>query len=166
MLQPDSLRVSDPSVVARFLQVRSLIDLHLAKVERLIQERYHVQPTRRIHSTLISHVRGGFVRPGEGELWPVVFMTTIDISVALCIDLTSDRVAGLGTMINGPQRIRHRGWEDWWGWERPLAGLHPDFFDLSAELQEDAVAAWYSSGLEWLAGSGLLQRKSALLRSE
>jgi hypothetical protein len=161
MLPADSLRVSDPVVVARYLQVRSLMhDYHLARVERLILERYAVQSSRRIHSTLMSHVRAGFLRPGEGELWPVVFMTAVDIVLALCIDLSSERVAGLGTMINGPRRIRQRGWEDWWGWERPASALHPAFFDLSAAQQEDAVAAWYSEGLEWLAGSGLLLRKS------
>ena len=157
----DSLRISDAAVVARYLQVRSLMhDHHLARVERLILEHYLVQPSRRIHSTLISHVRTGFHRPGEGELWPVVFLTTVDISVGLCVDLTGERVAGLGTMINGPRRIRQRGWEDWWGWERPASALHADFFALTAAQQEDAVVAWYSEGLEWLAGSGLLRRKS------
>jgi hypothetical protein len=166
MLQPDSLRVSDTSVVARFLQVRSLIHDHLGRVEQMIQDLYHVEPTRRVHPTLISHVRSGFIRPGEGELWPVFFLTTIDLSVALCLDLTADRVASLGTTINGPQRIRQRGWEDWWGWEKPLAGLHTDFYELPAERQQDAILAWYTTNLEWLAGSGLLQKKSALLRSE
>jgi hypothetical protein len=161
MLPSDSLRVSDAAVVARFLEVRALMhDVHLARVERLILERYIVQPTRRIHSTLISHVRYGFIRPGEGDLWPVVFMTTVDISVALCLELNSERVANLGTTINGPRHIRHRGWEDWWGWERHLADLHPGFFDLSSSLQEDTIANWYTAGLEWLAGAGLLRKKS------
>jgi hypothetical protein len=160
MLSSDSLRASDPAVIARFLEVRSLLhDAHLPRVERLILDRYLVQPTRRIRSTLVSHVRNGFIRPGEGELWPVVFMTTLDISVALCVKLPDERVASLGTTINGPQRIRQRGWEDWWGWERPLAELHPSFFELSAAQQQDAVAAWFAAGLEWLAGAGLLRRK-------
>jgi hypothetical protein len=157
----DSLRASDAGVVARFLEVRSLLhDRHLARVERLIVDRYNVEPTRRIHSTLVALVRGGFVRPGEGELCPVVFMTTIDVSVALCITLSSERVAALGTTINGPQRIRHRGWEDWWGWERPLSGLAPAYFDLPAAAQEDVLTRWCAEQLEWLAGNGLLQRKS------
>jgi hypothetical protein len=86
-------------------------------------------------------------------------MTTVDISIALCIDLTAERVASLGTTINGPQRLRQRGWEDWWGWDRPLSALHASFFELSASLQEDAIVGWYSSRLEWLADSGLLLRR-------
>jgi hypothetical protein len=157
----DSLRASDASVVARFLEVRSLLhDRHLARLERLILDRYNVQPTRRLPSSLVALVRGGFVRPGEGELWPVVFMTTVDVSVALCINLTSARVADLGTAINGPQRIRHRGWEDWWGWEIPLSALSAGYFDLPAPAQEDALARWSADRLDWLAGNGLLQRKS------
>src|SRR5690349_6577287 len=119
MQTSEALRASDAAVVARYLQLRTVLhDRHLARVERLVQERYLVQPSRHIHPTLVAHVRSGFARPGEGELWPVVFLTTVDVSIALCVDLTAERVASLGTMINGPQRLRHRGWENWWGWER------------------------------------------------
>jgi hypothetical protein len=160
-MNADSVRASDAAVVARYLQLRTLLhDRHLARVDRLILDRYVVQATKRIHPTLPFHVRTGFVRPGEGELWPVVFMTTVDITLALCVELSGDRVAGLGTMINGPQRIRHRGWEDWWGWERPLGQLRPGFFDLDGQQQEDLFVAWYAEGLDWLAGSGLLRRKA------
>jgi hypothetical protein len=155
----ECLRVSDPAVVARYLQLRSLLhDRHLARVEHVIAERYEVQSARRLHPTLLSDVRGGFVRPELGELWPVVFLTAVDVCVALCVAIDEDRVAGLGTSVKGPQRIRHRGWEGWWGWESPLAGLHPQFFDLPAQEQEDAVTAWYTANLEWLVHAGLLRR--------
>src|ERR1700720_2787956 len=99
MPPPAHLQPSDPAVVARYLQLRALLhDRHLARVERLILDRYVVQSTKRIHSTLPVHLRTGFVRPGEGELWPVVFMTTVDITLGLCVELSGDRVAGLGTM--------------------------------------------------------------------
>ena len=82
MPQPECLRVSDAAVVARFLQIRALVHDHpLERIERHVAQRYAVEPTRRIPPTLVSHVRAGFVRPGEGELWPVVFMTTVDISL-------------------------------------------------------------------------------------
>jgi hypothetical protein len=61
-------------------------------------------------------------------------------------------------VLNGPQRIRHRHWEDWWGWETSPAALRPDFFDLAAAAQDDAMVAWYVEHLEWLAQSGLMQR--------
>jgi hypothetical protein len=161
MTQPECLRVSDAAVAARFLQVRTLIHDHpLARVERHVSQRFVVEPTRRLHPTLIGLVRVGFVRPGEGELWPVVFMTTVDISLALCVELSAERVAGLGTTINGPQRIRHRGWENWWGWERPLGQVQSGFFDLDAPAQEDAIVGWFGEGLEWLAGAGLMRRKA------
>jgi hypothetical protein len=156
----DSIRASDAAVVDRYLHLRSLLhDRLLSRVERHILARYVVQPSRRIHSTLLVAVRAGFFRQGEGDLWPVVFLTTVDISVGLCVELSPDRVASLGTMVNGPQRIRQRGWEDWWGWERPLSQLQAGFFDLPSAQQEEAVCAWYVEGLEWLAGSGLLRRK-------
>jgi hypothetical protein len=161
MSHADTLHASDAAVVARYLQLRSLLhDRHLARVERLVLERYQVEPTRRAHSTLVTHLRAGFERPGEGELWPVVFLTTVDISLALCVELSPERVAALGTTVNGPTRVRHRGWEDWWGWERPLGQVHPDFYRLTPEQQEEAIAAWYAEGLEWLAGNGLLRRKT------
>jgi hypothetical protein len=161
MKTSDALRASDAAVVARYLQLRSVFhERHLARVERLVLDRYAVEPTRRIHPTLVAHVRGGFVRRTEGELWPVVFLTAVDVSMALCIEITPERVASLGTTVNGPQRLRHRGWEDWWGWERPLAALGEGFFDRSAVQQEDAVVAWFGECLEWLAGNGLLLRRA------
>jgi hypothetical protein len=160
MASPDSLRAADAAAVARYLQVRGVLhDRHLARVERLILERYHVQATRRLHSSFAAHVRTGFVRPGEGELWPVAFTTTVDLSVALCVELSAERVADLGTTLDGPRRIRHRSWEDWWGWEKPLAQLGAGFFDLDANEQEEAVAAWYGERLEWLATGGLIRRR-------
>jgi hypothetical protein len=63
-------------------------------------------------------------------------------------------------MLEGPQRLRHRHWEDWWGWETTLAGVHPQFFALSADQQGEAMLAWYTEHLAWLARSGLLRRKS------
>ncbi len=160
MQTSEALRVGDAAVVARYLHLRTVLhDRHLARVERLVEERYLVQPTRRVHPTLVAHVRTGFVRPGEGELWPVVFLTTVDLSLALAVELSAERVARLGTMINGPQRLRHRSWEDWWGWEKSAGALHPSFFEMPAVQQEEVIAAWYAEGLEWLAGSGLLRRK-------
>jgi hypothetical protein len=161
MPQPECLHASDAAVVARFLQLRALIHDHpLERVDRLVSQRYAVEPSRRVAPTLVSHVRAGFVRPGEGGLWPVVFMTAVDISLALCVELSAERVAGLGTTINGPQRIRHRGWESWWGWERPLGQVRAGFFDLDAASQEDAIVAWFGEHLEWLAGAGLMRRKA------
>jgi hypothetical protein len=160
MASPDTLRAADAAAVARYLQVRGVLhDRHLARVERLILERYHVQPTRRLHSSFAAHVRTGFVRPAEGELWPVAFTTTVDLSVALCVELSAERVADLGTTLDGPRRIRHRSWEDWWGWEKPLAQLGTDFFNLDADEQEEAVAAWFGERLEWLATGRLIRRR-------
>jgi len=163
MANSEALRISDPSVVARYLQVRGVLhDRHLARVERLILERYVVQTTRRVPPTLVADVRGGFLRPGLGELWPAVFLTAVDITAALCLYLSPESVAAMGTVLNGPQRIRHRGWEsDWWGWEISLGELHPQFYDLAPAGQEEAIAAWYATGLEWLIGAGLLRRKPA-----
>src|SRR4051794_29701942 len=88
----EQLRLSDAAVVARFLQLRSLIhDHYLKQVERLIVERFAVQPIKRLAPTLVCDLRSGFLRPGEGEMWPVVFMTTVDISLALCVDISPDR---------------------------------------------------------------------------
>jgi hypothetical protein len=158
----EALRESDPAVVARYLLLRTVIhDRLLARVERHVLERYEVQPSRRLPPTLLADLRGGFVRPGEGELWPVVFLTPVDVTVALCVAISAERIASLGTVLRGPQRLRQRGWEDWWGWESPLADLHPRFFELSPLEQEDAVAAWFATGLEWLVGNGLMRRKPA-----
>jgi hypothetical protein len=163
MPSPDQLLPSDAAVVARYLQLRALLqDRHLAGVERLMLQRYEVQPTRPQHATLTVLFRGGFVRPAEGEIWPVVFLTPIDVYLSLCFEISAERVAGLGTQLNGPQRIRHRHWEDWWGWEQPLAALHPRLFELDPGQQEEVVAAWYARGLEWLAHGGLLRRKEGL----
>lgn len=161
-MQPaDSLRPSDIAVVARYLHLRAFLnDRFLARVERLILDRYAVRPTRRVHSTLVALVRTGFVRPDEGELWPVIYMTTVDITAALCVELSAERVAALGTTVNGPTRIRHRGWEDWWGWEKPLSQLQPGFCDLPTDKQEETFSTWFAEGLEWLASSALLKRKA------
>jgi hypothetical protein len=157
----ECLRVSDPAVVTRYLQLRSVLhDRHLARVERLISERYDVRSTRRIHSTLLTDVRSGFESPPEGELWPVLFLTAVDISMALCVQIGEERMAQMGTTLKGPKRIRQRGWEGWWGWESPLAALHPQFFDLPPLEQEDAIAAWFLANLEWLVHAGLLRHKS------
>jgi hypothetical protein len=161
MPNSDALRASDTAAVARYLHVRGLLhDRHLARVERLILERYRVTPTRHLHSSYAAHVRTGFVRPGEGELWPVAFTTTVEISVALCVELSAERVAELGTTLNGPRRIRHRSWEDWWGWEKPLGQVCEGFFELEAGEQEEAIARWYGERLEWLANGGLLMRRT------
>jgi len=134
-------------------------DRLLARVESFIEGRYRVQPTRRITATLVALVRGGFERPSEGELWPVIFLTPVDVSLALCLRITSERLTSMGTVVGGPQRIRHRHWEDWWGWETPLAAVKPNLFELSAAEQDDAMVAWYGEHLEWLAQSGLMQRR-------
>jgi hypothetical protein len=160
VMNAEAVRASDPAVVARYLQLRSLVhDRHLAPVERLIHERYLVQPTHRLPPTLVAHVHLGFLRPGEGELWPVVFMNTVDVTLGLCVELSPDRVADLGTTLNGPRRIRQRHWEGWWGWECPLGQLRDNFFELPAAAQEEAVTAWYAEHLEWLAHNGLLRRR-------
>jgi hypothetical protein len=160
MQSSEALQVSDPAVVGRYLQLRSVLhDRHLARVERMIVERFEVQPTRRIHPTLTADVRSGFVRPGEGEMWPIVFLTAVDVTVALAVQIDDARVAALGTALRGPQPIRHRAWDGWWGWESTLLGLHANFFELPAAEQEDAVAAWFNLGLEWLAHNALLGRK-------
>lgn len=160
MQTSEALLVSDAAVVARYLHLRSILnDRHLARVERLILERFRVQPCQRIPPTLVVQVRGGFLRPGEGELWPIIFLTAVDILPALCVELSPERVADLGTMLNGPQRLRHRHWEDWWGWEISLAQLDPHFFEQTAFHQEELLAAWYSEHLDWLAGAGLLRRR-------
>ncbi len=155
----DELRVSDAAVVARYLQVRSHFhDRTLARVESHIQAHYRVTPTRRLSATLVALVRAGYERPGEGELWPMVFLTPVDVTLALCLRIAPERVTSMGTVLNGPQRVRHRHWEDWWGWETPLAPLRPDFFALSAAAQDDVMVTWYVEHLEWLAQSGLMQR--------
>jgi hypothetical protein len=159
-MQTEAIHASDLAVAARYLQLRSILhDRHLARVERLL-ERYNVQPSRSRHSTFICALRSGFVRPGEGELWPVVLLTTVDITAALFFEVDAERMAAMGTMLRGPHRVRQRSWEEWWGWECPLGSLHQQFFDLTASQQEDAVVAWYNGNLDWLAHAGLLRRKS------
>ena len=156
----EGLRESDPAVVARYLALRGCLhDTVLARVETLLCERYLVEPTRRIPATLTAVARNGFVRPAEGEIWPVVFLTAVDIYPALCIQITPERLTALGTTLNGPQRLRHRHWEDWWGWETRLADLRPRFFELPAAEQLDTLLGWYAECLEWLARNALLTRK-------
>jgi hypothetical protein len=156
----EGFRVSDAAVVARYLQLRSLInDRILARIEQRAMERYQLMTTRRLTATLTAHVRCGFVRPDGGEIWPVVFLSAVDITPALCAQLTPDWLANLGTTINGPQRIRHRHWEEWWGWERRLGEIHSTFFELPPDQQEDALGAFYRDGFEWLAQHGLVMRK-------
>jgi hypothetical protein len=159
-MDPSVLRASDPAVAARYLQLRSLFHNRLlARVEQLVAERYQVQATTRVHPTLVALVRSGFVRPGEGELWPIVFLTAVDVSLVLAVQLSAERVGGLGTSLKGPTRLRHRHWEDWWGWETPLADARPDLYQLTAAEQEEALLAWYAEGLEWLANNGLMRRR-------
>jgi hypothetical protein len=82
------------------------------------------------------------------------------VYLALCVELSPERVAELGTTLNGPRRIRQRGWDEWWGWEKPIGQVHDGFFDLEPGQQEEAVLAWYGESLEWLAREGLLKRRS------
>jgi hypothetical protein len=153
------LRPSDAGVVARYLQLRSLFhDLHLARLEKLVPERYEVQLSRRIAPTLVAQVRTGFTSPGEGEIWPVVFLTAVDISVALCVQITPERLANMGTLLNGPQRLRHRHWEDWFGWEKSLGEVHPLFFEQNPTEQAETLTNWFLEGLEWLTHAKLLRR--------
>ena len=157
----DGLRESDPAVVARYLALRGCVhDQLLVRVEALLTERYVVEPTRRVPATLTAVLRNGFVRAGEGEIWPAVFLTAVDIYPAICIQITPERLTALGTALNGPQRLRHRHWEDWWGWESRLADVQPRFFELPAGEQLDALLGWYAERFEWLARNGLLRRKA------
>lgn len=154
------LQLADPAVVARYLQLRSyFLDTLLAEVEERIQMRFEVAPTRRLPATLVALVRNGFDRPGEGQLWPVVFLTPVNISLALCIQLTGERLADLGTVVNGPRPIRHRHWEDWWGWEATLPEIHPRLFQLYGPEQADLILAWFDKNLDWVARNGLMKRK-------
>jgi hypothetical protein len=157
----DELQAGDPVVVARFLQVRTILDRWMARVERLTLDEYDVTPTRRLAATLTTHLRAGFFRPGEGEMWPVVFLSAVDLTAALCVEISPERVANLGTQLNGPRRLRRRHWEDWWGWETPLGEIVKDFFDLAADRQEEAFVAWYAENLKWLAHGGLLRHRGA-----
>lgn len=160
MTSDDGLRASDVALVARYLQVRSYFhDRVLGRVETLVEERYQVQTTKRITATLVALVRSGFVRSVEGEVWPVVFLTPVDVSLAVCAQIRADRLASLGTTIGGPQRNRHRHWEDWWGWEIKLADVRPSFFSLPAAEQDEALIGWYLERFEWLAQNRLLQRQ-------
>jgi len=155
----EGLRAGDDAVVARYLQIRSLFhDGLLARLERLIPERYQVALSRRIAPTLLAQVRSGFVRPEEDEIWPVLFLTPVEIRIAVCVQITSEQLANLGTVLNGPYRIRQRHWEDWWGWEEPLAEIAPDFFELPGDQQQELLVGWIVEKLEWLANNGLLQR--------
>jgi hypothetical protein len=90
----------------------------------------------------------------------VVFLTPVDISLALAVQISPERVAGMGTMLRGPQRLRQRHWEDWWGWETNLAGVHPRFFEMGKSDQDEAMLAWYREGLEWLVTGGLMRKRT------
>lgn len=155
-----AIRLSDPATVMRYLQLRShLHDRVLARVEQQVLQRYDVQPTGRIPATLIALVRKGFVRAAEGEVWPAVFLTPVDITLAMCVQITNERLTSLGTVIDGPQRIKHRHWEDWWGWEVALERVHVRFFDVTPAEQEAAMLSWFTDRFEWLAHNGLLRRR-------
>lgn len=156
----EELRLTDAAVVARYLQLRGYFqDCLLALVEERLQTRYDLQPTRRLPATLSALVRSGFQRLNEGEIWPVVFLTPVNITLALCIQLSAARLAALGTVVNGPRPIRHHHWEDWWGWEVSPVEIHPRIFHLPGLDQEDLMLAWYDKNLEWLARNGLMARK-------
>ena len=136
MSSPEELRITDAAVVARYLQLRSHFhDQLLAAVEEKLCAGYDVQPTRRIPATLAALVRNGYYRPCEGEIWPVVFLTPVNITLALCIQLSAERLAE-------PRYGRQRSAADP---PPPLGGLvglgdnarrHP-----SAHLQRDASRA-------------------------
>jgi hypothetical protein len=159
MSTAEALHPSDAAVVSRFFQVRGIFhDGVLARLEKLVPQRYQVQTTHRLASTFSAQVRVGFVRPGADEIWPVIFMTAIDISVALAVQITSEQLASMGTLLNGPQRLRHRHWDDWLGWEKYLHEIAPRFFEQTAEQQQGLLTAWCLEGFEWLAKSGLLHR--------
>lgn len=156
----EQLQLTDTTVVARYLQLRSLfLDGLFPQIEERIELRYDVQPTRRLSSSLVALVRNGFEHVGDGELWPVVFLTPVNISLALCVQLTGERLAELGTVVNGPRPIRHRLWEEWWGWETTLPELHPRLFQLYGPEQETLILTWYDKNLDWLARNGLMKRK-------
>lgn len=156
----DNLRESDPAAVARYLALRGFLhDQVLARVETLLGEHFLVEPTRRVPGALTCVLRNGFVRPAEGEIWPAVFLTAVNIYPAVCIQIAAERLTALGTAINGPQRLRHRHWEEWWGWETCLADLRPRFFDQPCDEQLDTLVGWYMDRFTWLARNGLLQRK-------
>jgi hypothetical protein len=156
----DGLREIDDSVVTRYLQIRSFFhERVLGRIGERILEQFAVTPTRRIGATVVALLRNGFVRLDEGELWPVVFLTPVHIAPALCVQISGERLAELGTMLNGPQRIRERHWEDWVGWETPLASLAPTFHNLSHEEQEATILGWYQNHLDWLVNADLLQRR-------
>lgn len=156
----EDLRITDAAVVARYLQLRGHFhDRLLALVEENLCHDYDVQPTRRIPATLNALVRNGYYRPGEGEIWPVVFLTAVDITLALCIQLSGERLAELGTVVNGPRPMRHRHWEDWWGWQTTPAGIHPRIFNVYPSEQEDLILGWYRTHMEWLVRNGLMARQ-------
>jgi len=156
----EQLRLTDAAVVARYLQLRGhLQDCLLALVEERLLARYDVQPARRLPATLSALVRNGFQRRQEGEIWPVVFLTPVNITLALCIQLSAARLAALGTVVNGPRPIRHHHWEDWWGWEATPVEIHPRLFHLTGPEQDELIVGWYDKNLEWLARNGLMARK-------
>jgi hypothetical protein len=160
MSPAEPLYESDPAAVARYLQLRSYFHDHLlTNVDRQLRESYELQPTRRIPATMTTLVLSGYIRPGEGEIWPVVFLGAVDITLALFIQLAGERLAGLGTVVNGPRPVRHRHWEELWGWETSLSGVHPQLFGMSPTVQESTLLGWYLTRLEWLVRNGLMRRK-------
>jgi len=162
MSSAEQLRESDAAVVTRYLQLRNYFqDDLLARVDQQLRTGYEVLTTRRIPATLTTLVRNGYFRPDEGEIWPVVFLGTVNITLALFIQLTAERLAGLGTVVNGPRPVRHRHWEEMWGWETTLEAVHPSLFQWGPAAQEEALLSWYTLGLEWLARNGLLRRKAS-----
>jgi hypothetical protein len=160
-MSAEQLHETDPAVVARYFRLRTYFHDHLlAEVERQLNARYELQPTRRIPATLTTLVRNGGYRSGEGEIWPIVFLGFAGISLGLFVELSSERLAALGTVVNGPRPMRHhRHWEEMWGWEMPLPSLHPQLFAFPAAAQEATMLGWYNVGLEWLARNGLMKRK-------
>jgi hypothetical protein len=163
MDQTEELRLTDAAVIARYLQLRCHLQDHiLVPVEERIESRYDVQPTRRQSATLTVLLHNGFLRPDEGEIWPVVFLTPVNITLALCIQLTAEKLAALGTVVNGPRPIRQRHWEDWWGWEATPAEIHPRLFQLMGPEQEELILTWYEKNLDWLARNGLMARKQVV----
>ncbi len=157
----DGLKAGDPGVVARYLQIRGYFyDQVLAEVEKALVASYVVVAVRRIPPTLPVLVRQGFLRPGDGEIWPVVFLSPRGVSVAVCAQISSTRLAALGTTVNGPQRIRQKTWEGWWGWETRLGDVSPGFFELAGAEQDQALSGWYERRFEWLATNGLMRRRT------
>lgn len=162
MFATEQLYESDPAAVARYLHLRSYFhDRLLMEVDKQMRTQYELQPTRRVPATMTTLVINGYFRPGEGEIWPLVLLGVVDITLGLFIQMGSDRLASLGTVVNGPRPVKHRHWEEMWGWETSLGSVHPQLYRLAPADQEAALLSWYRIGLEWLARNGLMKRKTA-----